>query len=147
MKPTKLAVSSVMGLRFSFAAGLFLAAVVARVLAGRLYVDLNGRNPTVLYADWSTAATNIQDAVDAAHPSDLILVTNGVYRTGSRSVDASTTNRVVINKAVVVQSVTGAPAISDGQSAGASDTVFATVGSGGVISLKVVYGPALDNEN
>jgi hypothetical protein len=71
------------------------------------YVDVNNSAPAPPYESWATAATIIQDAVDLADPGDTVLVTNGLYYTGGRVAVGTLTNRVVIDKPVLVQSAAG----------------------------------------
>jgi len=93
-----------------------LVTLAGRVSGAVLYVDVNSPNPTPPYADLSTAALTIQDAVDAANDGDLILVNDGYYQTGTGATKQSLTglgttgydtNRVVIAKPVTVQSING----------------------------------------
>ena len=85
--------------------------------AATLYVSLASTNPVPPYVAWSTAATNIQDAVNASTNGDLILVTNGTYQSGGAAVVLPPppvggpaiieSNRLVVTRAVMVQSVNG----------------------------------------
>ena len=92
-----------------------LALLAFKMDAAVLYVDLNSINPLPPYMSWATAATNIQDAVDAADPGDLILVTNGLYQTGGRISESGygepLTNSLVVDQPLTVQSVNG-PAVT-----------------------------------
>lgn len=67
-------------------------------------------NPSAPYTSWSTAATNIQDAITASAAGDVVLVTNGFYHSGVETMDGVSTNRISINKAILVASVNGAAA-------------------------------------
>ena len=69
------------------------------------YVNVANPSPVFPYTSWATAATNIQDAVNASAGTGFtVVVTNGVYQSGS--VDANGPNRVALANAVL-RSVNG----------------------------------------
>ncbi len=63
---------------------LVVWAVALSASGAVLHVDLRSTNPVPRYASWATAATNIQDAINAASSGDSVLVTNGLYRLSSQ---------------------------------------------------------------
>jgi hypothetical protein len=87
----------------SNAFGMATSAVVRLVIH---CVTISNTAPIAPYTDWTTAATNIQDAIDVSEVEDFVLVTNGVYASGGPT--ATPTGRIVIPKPIVVASVNGA---------------------------------------
>src|SRR5260370_41762957 len=61
--------------------GFFLLAP-SYLSAALLSVSAGSMNPPPPYNTWDTAAHAIQDAVNAASPNDVVLVTNGAYAGG-----------------------------------------------------------------
>ena len=120
------------------------ASLVIHVYNGLHYVSASNLNPVAPYTSWATAATSIQEAIDAAGVGGTILVTNGTYAASSRATPDSTTNRVVLAKLLTLRSINGAQStVIDGNRAmrcaylgkGASITGFTltngTAGDGG----------------
>ncbi len=98
---------------------LSLACLAPAAHATVRYVDLEGGDVSP-YTAWENAATNIQDAVDAAVSGDEILIRPGRYVAGTNAVQQSATDsgynfdgtNVVFlnNKHLALRGVTGNPA-------------------------------------
>ena len=93
------------------------------------YVHSGNSAPSAPYLSWKDAATSIQEAVDAAGPGAIVLVTNGVYATGGRpAINTTTTNRVAVDRRIAVRSV-GGPDV----------TLIRGGGTNGEVAVRCVY--------
>ncbi|HOW96802.1 MAG TPA: PKD domain-containing protein [Kiritimatiellia bacterium] len=72
------------------------------------YVNVHSPSPAYPFTNWTTAATTIQSAVNAAIPGSLVLVTDGIYNAGGAiTPQGILSNRVVITNGVALRSVNG----------------------------------------
>jgi hypothetical protein len=105
------------------------------------YVNVNSPSPASPYTSWATAAQTIQNAVDAAADGDQVLVTNGLYQVGGKSV-LGQMNRVGITRRVTVRSVNGAGATTI-SGTDSMRCVYMT-NTAALIGFTVAHGFALD---
>jgi hypothetical protein len=124
-------------LRLTF---ITLLLAVSSLSAATLYVSLESTNPTPPYTNWVIAATNIQDAVDVATVGDEVVVTNGIYASGAKTLPLSKgLSRLAVTNAVTVRSVNGPQftAIQGSQNPGTTN------GAGAVRCVALVFGASL----
>jgi PKD repeat protein len=121
--------------------GSLSASAMVTVQDAVYYVNPTNPNPSAPYTNWQTAATNIQDAINAGLVTGrFVLVSDGTYRTGIVEVDG--TNRVALTNPVVVKSINGPQAtLIEGDTNGVR---CAWVGNGAIFSgFTVANGTAL----
>ncbi|HTV63704.1 MAG TPA: hypothetical protein VMH30_14170, partial [Verrucomicrobiae bacterium] len=86
---------------------LCLCLLSFRAAATTYYVDINNTNATPPYTNWSTAATDIQSAVNQTTNGDSVLVNPGVYQSGGYTAPDGSLTAVVVTNAVTIQGVDG----------------------------------------
>ena len=82
-------------------AGTLYAA--ARATTDTHYVDINNATPSDPYTSRATAANDIQSAIDAASPSDIVLVADGTY---------SITEQIAISNCITLRSENGSGSVT-----------------------------------
>ena len=89
---------------------------LSNLSAGTLFVCLESKNSVPPFTNWATAATDIQQAVNAAVAGDDVLVTNGIY------------GAVNVDKPLLLRSVNG-PQVTIIDAAGRSRCAWLTNGT------------------
>ncbi len=86
-------------------------AFLASAQAGDYHAAQNGQTPEWPYTSWTSAASNIQDAINAASPNDTVWVGAGRYTVPTNTVVyLGASNVVYIDKPLTLRSSNGAPA-------------------------------------
>jgi hypothetical protein len=94
-----------------------LACCALNTQAADYYAAQNGQTPAAPYDTWAKAASNIQDAVNAAGTYDTVRVGAGRYTVPPNASNVMGTNVVFINRSLTLRSSNGVPSstIIDGQ--------------------------------
>lgn len=125
--------------------GVSVTTVVHVVAQSDVYVDEDSDYSVPPFADWTTAATNIQDAVDAASGTvgSTVWITNGTYNSGSRVSPLDTSlSRIVITNDIIVQSVNGPDyTFIEGNVTGAIRGVYMSAGTLSGFTIRNGYSP------
>ncbi len=83
--------------------------LLGQLYAATFYVDASRPDDSGLGTSWDSAKKTIQAAVDLTVDGDVVLVTNGVYATGTTQTPGYTLkNRVAVTKNITLRSVNGA---------------------------------------
>jgi parallel beta-helix repeat protein len=106
------------------------------------YVSLSSTNPVPPYTNWSTAATNIQDAIDVAQAGEIVLAGDGNYKVGGTVAFGVETNRIAITNPVIVLSLSGPASATI---TGGTQTRCAYVGTNAVLSGFTLTGGQANN--
>jgi len=112
---------------------VFTLPVTTQATLSVVHVDAARPNDSGDGTSWATAKKTIQAAVNAVATSGTVLVTNGIYNTGSTVTPGGTLpNRVVATNAIVIRSVNGpAETIIQGQGPLGTNAVRGVYLSGG----------------
>lgn len=95
----------------TWAALAILWCAVAAQATDRFVSESGSHDSAGGFTTWVGAATNIQAAVDAASPEDVVRVADGIYDIGLTNYPGrNAKTRVLINKAIIVRSESGNPA-------------------------------------
>ena len=96
-----------------------ITSILPSAIADDHYAAKNGQTEAGSYTSWDTAASNIQDAVNAANTNDTVWVGAGRYTGPTNTVDRYGTNVVCIEKPLTLRSSNGVPATTIIDGAGA----------------------------
>jgi hypothetical protein len=100
-----------------FASALAAGIILVPCAKADYYAAQSGQTPSAPYTTWSSAASNIQDAVNAATTNDTVWVGAGRYIRPSNPTNYWGTNVVFVNRFLTLRSSNGIPdsVIIDGE--------------------------------